>query len=70
MISKIGVKMNLRIISKNHAADSEIGFLKKSILMPYGRATAIPPAWELRFFFDSRKAANNCVDSLALFLKT
>ena len=46
MISKIGVKVNLRIITKNHAADSEIGFLKKSITKPYGRATAMPPAWE------------------------
>ena len=32
---------------KNHAADPEIGFLTKSISKPYGRATAIPPAWEL-----------------------
>ena len=30
LISKIGVKMNLRIITKNHAADPEIGFLTKS----------------------------------------
>ena len=44
----MGVKMNLRIITKNHAADSEIGFLTKSISKPYGRATAIPPAWELK----------------------
>ena len=39
--------MNLRIVTKNHAADSEIGFLKKSISKPYGRATPMPPAWEL-----------------------
>ena len=25
----MGAKMNLRIITKNHAADPEIGFLKK-----------------------------------------
>ena len=43
----MGVKMNLRIITKNHAADPKIGFLTKSIPKPYGRATAMPPAWEL-----------------------
>ena len=45
----MGVKMNLRIITKNHAADPEIGFRTKSISKPYGRATAMPSAWELRF---------------------
>ena len=49
-LSKTGVKMNLRIIMKNNAADSEIGFLTKSISKPYGRATAMPPAWELKLF--------------------
>ena len=39
--------MNLRIITKNHEADSEIGFLTKSTLKPYGCATAMPPTWEL-----------------------
>ena len=39
--------MNLRIITKNRAADPDIGFLTKSISNPYG-ATAMPPAWELR----------------------
>ena len=43
--------MNLRIITKNHAADPEIGFLAKSISKPYGRATAMPTAWELKFVF-------------------
>ena len=38
--------MNLRIITKNRAADSEIGFLTKSILKPYGRATAMSTACE------------------------
>ena len=28
--------MNLRIITKNHGADPEIRFIKKSILKPYG----------------------------------
>ena len=35
----MGVKMNSRIITKNHAADPEIGFLTKSISKPYSRAT-------------------------------
>ena len=39
--------MNLRIIKKNCAVDPEIGFLIKSILEPYGHATAMPTAWEL-----------------------
>ena len=43
----MGAKMNFKIITKNHAADPEIGFLTKSISKPYGRATAIPPALEL-----------------------
>ena len=43
----MGVKMNLRIITKNHAADPEIGFRTKSISKPYSRATAMPPACEL-----------------------
>ena len=47
-ISKLVVKMNLRIITKNHAADPKIRLLRKSISKPYGRVTAIPTAWELR----------------------
>ena len=43
----MGVKMNLRTITKNHEADPEIWFITKSISKPYGRATAMPPAWEL-----------------------
>ena len=35
---------------KNHEADLEIGFLSKSISKPYGRTTAMPPAWELKMF--------------------
>ena len=49
LISKIDVKVNLRIITKYHEADSKIGFLTKSISKPYGRATAMPPAWELNY---------------------
>ena len=41
--------MNLSIIKKNHAADPEVGFLTKSILKPYGRATAMPPPWQLTY---------------------
>ena len=41
--------MNLTIKTKSHAADPEIGFLTKSVSRPYGRATAMPPAWELTF---------------------
>ena len=44
---KMEVKINLRIKTKNQAADPEIGFLKKSISKPCGRATAMPTAWEL-----------------------
>ena len=42
--STMRVKMDLRIITKNHEADPEIGFLTKSISKPFGRATTIPPA--------------------------
>ena len=44
------VKMNLRIITKNHPADPEIGFLTKSISKSNGCATAMPTAWELIYF--------------------
>ena len=32
-------------------ADPEIGFLTKSIIKPYGRAAAMPTAWELMILF-------------------
>ena len=48
MISIIGAKMNLKIITKYSAGDPEIRFLTKSLLKPYGSATAMPPAWELK----------------------
>ena len=44
------VKMNLRIITKKHAGDLEIGFLVKSISKPFGRATAMPTSLELNNF--------------------
>ena len=34
-------------MTKNHAADPEIGFLTKSIFKRYGRAEAMPTALEL-----------------------
>ena len=37
------------IITKNHAADPEKGFVIKSISKPYGRETAMPLAWELKY---------------------
>ena len=51
-VLKMGLKMNLRIITKNYAADPEIGFRTKSIRMPNANATAIPTAWELKSTFD------------------
>ena len=50
MISKMSVKMNLRIIMKHHAADPEIGFLTKSISKSDSGARAMPTAWKLRFY--------------------
>ena len=43
----MGVEINLKIITKNHAADPEKRFLTKSISKPNGRATAMPTALEL-----------------------
>ena len=43
------IKINFRIITKNRTADPEIEFITKSILKPYGRAAAMPKAWELKF---------------------
>ena len=43
----MAVKMNLTIITKNHAADPEIVFCAKSI----SKSTAMPTAWELRLLF-------------------
>ena len=43
----MNVKIHLRIIKKNDEVGPEIWFLTKSILKPYGRATAMPTAWEL-----------------------
>ena len=56
----MGAKMNLRITTANHEADPEIRFLTKSISTPYGRATAMPPAWELKIYF---------INTIRLFLR-
>ena len=50
LISKMGVKMNLRIIMKNLPADLEIWFLTKAISKPNGHATAVPTALELKTY--------------------
>ena len=47
----MGVQINFRIITKNHATDPEIRFHTKSISKSYGRATAMPPARELSDYF-------------------
>ena len=45
------LRIDFRIITKNHAADKEIGFLTKSISKLNGYATAMPTAWELKLTF-------------------
>ena len=37
----MGAIVNLRIITKNHAADIEIGFMAKLILKPNSRAASM-----------------------------
>ena len=59
----MGFKMNLRIITKYRAADPEISLLTKSILKPYGYATAMPPAWELKM-----RQINNAYRGILSFL--
>ena len=50
LVSKIDVKMNLRIIRKNHAADSKIEFPLKIDFRADGTHESHPTAWELKFF--------------------
>ena len=40
--SKMALKMNLRIITKKHAADPELGFRKRSVLKPYEPTSPCP----------------------------
>ena len=49
MISKIYVKMNFRIITKNHAADSEIRSPQKIDFRDDGTHKSHPTAWELPY---------------------
>ena len=64
--------MNSRVITKNHAADPEIGFLTKLISKPYGRATGMPTAWELTgisLYYNSHEACSthHCDGNLVSF---
>ena len=45
--------MNLRIITKNYAADPEKELLTKSIPKPYDRTKAMPQAWELTLWLST-----------------
>ena len=47
MISKMGVKMNFRIIKKNHAADSKIRSSQKIDFRADEIHESHPTAWEL-----------------------
>ena len=42
--------MNLKKIIENQAGDTVIEFLTKLFSKPYGRAIAMPKAWELKQF--------------------
>ena len=47
LISKIGVKMNFRILTKNHAADSKIGLPQKMDFRAARTHESNSTAWEL-----------------------
>ena len=55
---KMGVKMNSRIITKNHAADSKIRFSQKFDFRADGTHESQPTAWELRFKSDTSPIRN------------
>ena len=65
----MGVKMNLRVIMKNHAADPKIGFLAQLISKSNGCATAMPTAWEVNFV-SSKRADINYIGRCHFFLRT
>ena len=48
--------MNSRLITKNHEADPEIGFLTKSISKRYGNETAMPPTLESTPIYESENS--------------
>ena len=60
--------MNLKITTKNHAADQKIGFLTKSIPRAYGSATAMPPAWELTYLIRRRTSKNFKIEAPFYFI--
>ena len=62
----MGAKTNFSIIIKNRVADRERGFLTKSISKPYGRATAIPPAWKLNIMFKKCLMLNQIINKFIL----
>ena len=68
LISKRDVKIKFRIITKNHAAYPEIRFLTKSISKPYGRATAIPTAWDLNLHICYTQIRSTLLAALRAFL--
>ena len=45
----MGLKMNLSIITKNHAANSKIGSPQKIDFRPVWTHESHPTAWELKF---------------------
>ena len=53
MIAKIDVKMNLRIITKNHAAYSQVGSPLKIDFRADWTHESIPIAWELKILMKS-----------------
>ena len=67
LISKIGVKMNLRTKMRNHPVDPEKEYRIKSILKPYGRTAAMPTAWELTSKFLIQNNAIKVPKSVARF---
>ena len=73
LISKKGLKINFRVTTKNHAADSKIGSSQKIDFRAVGTHESYPIAWELipifmtyfvivkasRFFGNSHVQVNN-----------
>ena len=56
----MGVKMNFRIITKNHAADSKIGSPHKIDYRADDTHESHPTAWELKsYIFQSEQTAPN-----------
>ena len=51
MILKMGVKMNFRIITKNHASDSKIMSPQKIDFRADKTHESHPTAWELRLIY-------------------